>query len=132
MARPQDWPQRLVRFVQSRRSMPFAWGSNDCASFALAWVREMRPDAALPCAPWSNEREALERLAALGGLAGAAQAVLGDPIAAMFAQRGDVVAQVIDGRVTLGVVIGSDLVGPGRDGVVAVRIDRRRATGWKV
>ncbi|MBK6920613.1 MAG: hypothetical protein IPH07_24645 [Deltaproteobacteria bacterium] len=132
MARPQDWPQRLVRFVGSRRAMPFAWGANDCAAFAFAWVREVRPGAQMPCATWTSEREALERLAALGGIAGAASAVLGDPVPAMFAQRGDVVAQLIDGRITLGVVTGSSLVGPGHNGVVAVRVDRRGALAWRV
>ena len=31
-----DWEQRLADFIAARQSMPFAWGSNDCALFATA------------------------------------------------------------------------------------------------
>lgn len=34
MTRVEDWPERLAAFIEQRRKMPFAWGSNDCALFA--------------------------------------------------------------------------------------------------
>jgi outer membrane protein assembly factor BamA len=33
-----DIPAELVRFIEERRSQPFAWGANDCCLFAADWV----------------------------------------------------------------------------------------------
>lgn len=40
MQRRADWEKRLYEFIESRRDMPFAWGTNDCACFAADWVLE--------------------------------------------------------------------------------------------
>ena len=34
ITRYQDWQTRLDRFIRERRSLPFAWGVNDCCLFA--------------------------------------------------------------------------------------------------
>lgn len=31
--RATDWPKQLADFIASRRSVPFIWGENDCATF---------------------------------------------------------------------------------------------------
>jgi hypothetical protein len=36
-----DWQDRLTLFIELRRSMAFAWGSNDCALFAADAVVAM-------------------------------------------------------------------------------------------
>ena len=38
LTRFPDWPQRLVRALDDRRSTPYAWGSNDCATFAAGMI----------------------------------------------------------------------------------------------
>jgi len=39
--RAQDWEERLDRFVKSRRSTPFAWGTHDCCLFAADAIESM-------------------------------------------------------------------------------------------
>lgn len=33
----KDLHRQLADFIESRRAMPFAWGTNDCALFAADW-----------------------------------------------------------------------------------------------
>lgn len=39
--RPQDWPALLVGYIDGARRSPFAWGSNDCVSWACGWHKLM-------------------------------------------------------------------------------------------
>lgn len=41
VARHANWSRRLGDFLKERRSMPFAWGSNDCLAFAGAAVHAL-------------------------------------------------------------------------------------------
>lgn len=38
MDRFPDWPERLGRALRERLDVPFAWGTNDCATFAADCV----------------------------------------------------------------------------------------------
>ena len=38
LSRFPDWPQRLAMALEARRSTPFAWGQNDCATFAADMI----------------------------------------------------------------------------------------------
>lgn len=131
--RTKGWETRLLDFIASRRAEPFAWGTNDCATFAA--------DAALaqtgvdPMAEWrgyATEFGAGRVLVDAGAetLADLVQRVLPECPVGM-AQRGDI-ALVNDGNMAaLMVVEGDTLVGPDVDGLK--RVPRSLAArAWRV
>lgn len=98
---------------------PFAWGANDCVTFALDAVRaqtgvNLRPQ--LGCT-WSSARGAQKALAARGGLKAAVDSVL-RRVARARAHRGDIGLALVDGREFLVVIEGDLVVGPGVAGLV--------------
>ena len=48
--------------------MPFAWGVNDCCTFAAGWVRELTGQDTMANLLASTARQASRSIAALGGL----------------------------------------------------------------
>ena len=48
--------------------MPFAWGVNDCCTFAAGWVRELTGQDTMANLRASTARQASRSIAALGGL----------------------------------------------------------------
>lgn len=130
--RPQDWPERLARFWRERRAMPFAWGTNDCTTLAADWVAEMTgADPIADIRGWDDALSARRTIEALGGMHEAVSARLGPSVDWMLAQRGDVVLLMLDGRETLGVVMGAHAIAPGEDGALLVPLDRA-ACAWRV
>lgn len=135
MMRREDWPDRFEAFLEARRFTPFAWGSNDCATFAADWVREATdadPIAELR-GKWKTEAGAARTIARLGGLREAVSARLAE-IPPAQAQRGDVglvLTEICAGAPAL-VVFGIDAAfGPGPRGLTMV--DRAAVlTAWRV
>jgi hypothetical protein len=130
MMRRTDWAERLYDFMESRRAVPFAWSANDCASFAGDAVEAMTggrveiPRAATPAAYARLLRDQ-------GSLQSMAAALLGDPIAPAYAQRGDVVLLLLDERETLGICVGADIAGPGGNGLVLVPM-AHAVSAWRI
>lgn len=124
-----DWPERLAAFIAGRERMPFAWGSNDCCSFAGDAVLALTGED--PMKDLRGYHNAWEAACILD--AGLCRLV-GDRLercAASLALRGDVVLAVLERRESLLVVEGDSLVGPGASGLV--RIPRARAlVAWRV
>lgn len=121
--RPADWVQRLHAYVASRRAMPFAWSTNDCASFAAGWVHALTGREVLPDYP-ATAAGAARFLADHGGLRALATRALGEPLTVpQFAQRGDVLLVEIEGRESLAVLTGATLVGPGERGLTVLPVD---------
>jgi len=120
ISRLPGWPELLAAFIDARRHMPFAWGSNDCALFAADAVREMTGvDFAADHRSHDSADSAARALAAVGGLHELAAACLPEREAVGLAQRGDVVMVPIDGRDTLGIVVGNGCwCAPGESGLV--------------
>ena len=118
--RLEDWPERLAAFIESRRSAPFEWGSNDCVTFAADAVATItETDYLGPLrGKWRTAQEASKALLPYGGLLGAAESVLIDPVPVLMAQRGDVMLFDSGGRDTLGICIGAHVVAPGETGLV--------------
>lgn len=121
------WPEQLLDYVEQRRHMPFAWGQNDCVSFAAGAVSAMTgaPAASLLPVEWATERQALRALESTGGLEAAVTRVLGPALqglAARRAPRGSVVLVELQGRPTLGVSMGLSWCGPGEHGLVFRRM----------
>lgn len=114
LVRAADWPERLAQYIEQRRHLPFAWGGNDCASFAAGAVAAMcglTVDELLPQGwLWQDEAEARLRLLDLHGVRRACQRLLGKPVAgpaAAMADRGAVVCVRLGGLNTLGVAAGN-------------------------
>lgn len=127
-----DWPSRLQRLMQARRSVPFAWGANDCFLFAADCA-----DACTGVDPaedlrgtYATEREALRTLQALGvDLAGLAAARFGAEIPPAFAQRGDVGLTEQAGRALLCVCASGRWVAPAEHGLAEAPPPHR---AWRV
>lgn len=131
--RREDWPERLAGFVDSRRNMDFAYGSNDCALFAADAIREMTGSDPLADlrGRWTTARGAARLLNKMGGLRAAATSLLGDEIAPAFAQRGDVVLLPNEGRECLGICTGLVAAAPGATGIVWLPMSAAVAA-WRV
>jgi hypothetical protein len=109
----------LVALLDARMRAPFAWGTNDCVSFALDAAQaqtgvDLRPR--LGCT-WSTRRRATQALARRGGLRAAVDGVL-RRVAPAKAHRGDIgLAEGPDGPFLV-VIEGDLLVGVALDGLV--------------
>jgi hypothetical protein len=131
MTRVEDWPERLAAFIEQRRKMPFAWGSNDCALFAADAVCAITGvDLGEPFRGRYDDEASLR----LHGLHGAnahlaagdvsrairdmATAWLDGEISPKLAQRGDVVLVEHGGGESLAVCDGALSAAPGRRGLV--------------
>ena len=132
MARREDWPARLARYVDAHRDTPFGWGSFDCVLFAAGWVREATgadPTAGLV---WTDERSAQRVIKSVGGLRAGVESRLGDPVSAALAWRGDVVLHEMSRRPGLGVCVGAEVAAPSEDdGLMFVPMSAARMA-WRV
>ncbi len=133
--RREDWPERLLAFLASRRDKPFAWGENDCALFAADAALEMTGvDFAAPFrGRYDTAFGAMKALRANGaGCLAEYLDLIVDPLARPeLARRGDwMMFDSADGP-ALGVVAGRWVAAPGPDGLVFVppRLWRR---AWRV
>ncbi|MBK5203870.1 MAG: hypothetical protein JJD98_00225 [Polaromonas sp.] len=131
--RLHDWQICYERFVSERQNMPFAWGSNDCCTFAADCVLALTgADVALPeLRTHTTELQAARLLKKHGGVAGIATTALGEPIAALLANVGDVVLTDMGGGDTLAICNGSSCMAPGPHGLVHLGMDTARAC-WRV
>jgi hypothetical protein len=128
MRRLQDWPERLSDYIEQCRDRPFEWCVHDCATMALGAVEAMTGQRLMET-PYSDARGAAAYMASPGIAATVDGLLEAEPTA--FAQRGDVVLLLIDGRQTLGVCIGGEAAAPGEAGLVTVPM-RLATAAWRV
>lgn len=127
----EGWERRLNDFIEARRRCPFAWGSNDCVTFA-GGVLEAITGHLIWAPIWTNEDEALRALVPLRGLEAATAAILGPPDDNWrLMRRGDVAIIEQDGRLSLAVCAGANLVGPGLLGLETKPLSAARKF-WRV
>lgn len=132
MKRLSGWQQRLEAFVRERRATPFAWGRNDCCSFAADAVQVQTGAAVLPhLRGYSTARAALRTVAQHGGLRALACAALGPEISPAFAGVGDVVLVRAGKREVLTVCNGAVALGPGSSGIEAIGMEAAVAA-WRI
>jgi hypothetical protein len=109
----------LHAYLAAGADVPFAWGSNDCVTFAAGAVAAqtgLNPLAKLS-RRWSTQRGALLLLRRYGGLEAAVSTVL-TPVAPALAHRGDIAGVRAEaGEMVLMVIEGALLVGPDANGV---------------
>lgn len=132
IVRFRDWQVRLEAFARERRAMPFAWGRNDCATFAADAVLVMTGVRLLPnMRGYDNARDALRLIDGAGGMRGIACHALGGFILPVYARTGDVVLHRTGKREALGICNGGTILAPARDGMVAVPMASAVAA-WRV
>lgn len=106
LVRRHDAYERLAAFIESRRHMPFAWGTNDCAIFAAdGWLAMTDVDLAASLRGYTTEREALVRIQEAGGMRGFTSALIEKKPG--FSSRGDVTLAELEGRETFGLDAGN-------------------------
>ncbi|MFO1081866.1 MAG: hypothetical protein U1E23_14705 [Reyranellaceae bacterium] len=131
LRRLERWPDRLTEFVESRRRTPFAYGSNDCCSFAIDAVDAVTGTRVREI-DWQDERGALRMLAEAGGAEAAVTSMLGRPSQNwQDARRGDICLVDQDGRDVPLLCIGLALAGPGVERMEFRRLDEARLV-WRV
>jgi hypothetical protein len=104
LRRREDWPRRLVEFLEAAHGRPFSWGTFDCCLFACDAVEAMTGvDPARPFRGRYRTRRgayaALKRFTGSrhcrGGLKETAERIAGElgmpEVRPLMAQRGDVV-----------------------------------------
>lgn len=125
MNRFDTWPKLLGDFAASRRDTPFAWGENDCCLFACDAVLAMtgvdmaadfrgKYDDALG-ARRMLDAQGCETVGELATAIAAKHYLREVPV--LYAQRGDVVLLLNEGRNLLGIVThdGTEVWAPGED-----------------
>ncbi len=99
----------LARFIEERRRMPFAWGSNDCCLFAADWVLAStgRDLAAEYRGQYATALGALRFVQSAGGVEGLVERAGGRRVDEKLARRGDIIARDVGNGTGLGVCIGA-------------------------
>jgi hypothetical protein len=124
MARVPDWPERLHHLLLDKHHQPIFWGQWDCAQLALAVLQAVRPEdwhaLQLPTYHDANSAKAALQQLGVSSLPELCSHVLGPPIKASLAGRGDL---VLVGR-ALGVHLGDYIICCGKRGLVRVALPR--------
>lgn len=133
------WPDRLVAYVESRRTMPFAWGPHDCFTFVTGAIEAITGTALYP-ATWTDALSAVREIEKHGSYEAMISSVLGPPSQNWReARRGDVVlAEAEEGTRRAAIwrrpsmlCLGATLCGPGVDGL-AFKPLTDAVTVWRV
>jgi hypothetical protein len=127
-----DWQTRFSDFGKARASMPFAWGSNDCCSFAATAVEALTGrNPMVGVEPYTSEIGAAKMIARAGGLRALASQYLGEPVSPLMAGVGDVVLVMNEGREMLAICNGVNAMAPAESGMVALGMSAATAA-WKI
>ena len=123
--RIHEWQIALEALLKTRWSAPFTWGQQDCCLFAADCVLAVTgSDPAEDVrGAYSTEAGAARLLRQHGGAAKLAEERLGEEIAPLFMQVGDVALVHVAERDMLAVCFGPHLLAPGPDGLVYVPLD---------
>ena len=107
-ARRDNWPNLLAQFIEQRRDQPFAWGVNDCCTFAADWVQLCTgvDYAQAWRGRYVSGLGAVRVLDDAGGVEALLDALGLQRVAPQQAGRGDIVAQQAGRGVTLGICLG--------------------------
>lgn len=113
LTRYSNWPQLFHEFIDSRKSLPFDWGSNDCALFVADSVNAMTGHDLGAClrGQYSSLAGAVVKMAEITGRPRATVEDIAEHLApgperksALFAQRGDIVLFDSEEGAALGMV----------------------------
>lgn len=127
------WYMALDEFIDARAPIAFAWGTNDCCTFAADWVEVARgTDPMADLRGITSERQAARVLRDEGGLLAAVTARMGIAIPGTMAQVGDVaLVRHGEGRLSMGVCLGDSIAVPSEAGLARAPITTAEAA-WRV
>ena len=134
MKRIELWPVLLMEFFAARSATPFAWGTNDCVTYAADAVRAITGDDPLADlrGSWSTELGARRAVTRAGGMPAALDSRFTRLPNVLCAQRGDIgVLPEETGWHVVVVCMGALWACPGPDGVVTVSLEKA-AMAWAV
>jgi len=127
-----DWQLRLAEFGQARASMPFAWASNDCCTFAADAVKAITGEDLRDAFPaYGGAIAAARAIEEGGGLQRLASQFLGVPVGPKMAAVGDVVLVLNADREMLAICNGTSALAPGECGMVLVSMEAALAA-WRI
>ena len=134
--RRHDWPERLHEVITKSKKKTFTWGTNDCALFVCDCVLAMIgiDYAANFRGKYKTKKGALTALARIEDvktLPELADKYLGERIALVNAQRGDIVLLTADSMEALGVVVGKNAVFLAPDGIQIMLLEKCTCA-WRV
>lgn len=124
--RKKDWRERLHSKLRELQQKPFAWGYNDCVTFAADCAEVMTGEDPIKDirGTWSNKREALKAMKDYSGSAKLVDCcnkmLESKPI--VFASVGDVIVCDGENGQFVAVVVGHTAVGPTSTGLQHVPI----------
>lgn len=135
MTRLENWPTLLSLYVDSRRSQPFAWGTNDCCIFAADWVliATGHDIASAFRGGYSSALGATRIIEEAGGIDRLLEkhAPALQQVPRCRAGRGDLVLREGGNGSTLGIVLGPLDCFVGENGLIFAPLDET-ATCWKL
>lgn len=89
--RHEAWPEILADEIQAARGRPFQWGTHDCCAFAARVVHALTGVDFMGAFPaYDNAAGARRIITVCDGLEAMVTQCLGEPVAPLCAQRGDV------------------------------------------
>ena len=137
--RRDNWPELLDAHLREWRSRPFAYGDNDCVSFAAAWLERLGYEFPLAgLGTWDSALSAARVYHALGGFEHAVAAQLHalgcDRIAPALAMRGDLVVVPAGAkeRPLLAIVNGRFAEAHSDNGAVQVPFIETALSAWRI
>lgn len=126
---------KLRAFIASRHGRAFDWASNNCAFFCADWILHLTGTD--PAAPWRNlvhdQLSAYAVIDAHQDLRTLVSSVLGEPVAPLCAQPGDIVlAPIADGTDEgIGICLGQHAAFIGDDTLTRIAM-REALCAWRV
>jgi hypothetical protein len=132
-ARRDNWPNLLAQFIEQRRDQPFAWGVNDCCTFAADWVQLCTgvDYAQAWRGRYVSGLGAVRVLDEAGGVEVLVDSLGLNRVTPQLAGRGDIVAQQAGRGVTLGVCLGVTTAFVAEDGLVFGPLSSVE-TAWRI
>jgi len=134
LMRVENWPTKLVDFIESRRHEPFAWGQNDCSLFvADALIEITGTDYAAPFrGEYSTAIGSFRALKAAGfdSVLEYLTATFGEPCHKNQLSRGDVGLFESPTGPTVAICIGAIFVATGEAGLVFIPFEQI-IVGWQ-
>lgn len=127
--------QKLRAFIAMRRNTPFNWATNNCGFFCADWVKYLTGKD--PAAPWRDavhdELSAHAVIDSFHDLRALVTSILGEPIALLTAQPGDIVLAPIAGGTDegIGICLGQWAAFVGDDNLTRIAM-RDALCAWRV
>jgi len=124
-----SWEDRLARYIEERRNVPFEWGHNDCVKFAFRGMLVTHGVNILQSIEnWLNKEQAIQVIKSMGPDIRTISETLLPKHGFIkrdikMAKRGSMI--ITDGPEgpMFCICIGSKMVAPGKDGLVFLPLD---------